>query len=394
MNASIDLTGSLDFLNLGEILQLLGSNSSSGVLRIKSKYSPEPGVIYIQRGNPIDAATGNQSGLEALFSLFGWTDGQFEFIRETIASQKRITKSRMEIILDGLRLLDEGKIKKLGPISFEQPGKRASGRSDGIPTLKGPLVDYTCVLDEEGFQEGDEIVREGNHGNWIWVILEGIAEITKESSRGPVRVLRISDGAFLGSIASLLSMDNVRSATVVALTNVQLGMLDSQFLASELANLSLEFRDLVKSLDERLRRVTHMAAEAYWPENQILGCIKNKRPIIKQGQPEQRLFTIRDGQAWVVRETDHGPVPLAQLQKGDYLGRIPFMDMGHEPYSASIYAASNLKVGLVDTEKIQAEHRSVSSTLKNIFDHLATSIAVTSVTASEFSKRNCSRSGT
>lgn len=393
MNASTDLTGKLDFLNLGEILQLLGSSSSSGVLRIKSKYAPDPGVVYIEKGNPIDATVGSQSGIEALFSLFGWIDGQFEFIRETVSPQKRITKSRMEIILDGLRLLDEGKIKKLGPISFEQPAKSDSLLSAGIPTLKGPLVDYTCVLDEEGFREGDEIVREGNHGNWIWVILEGVVEIVKESSRGPVKVLRVSEGAFLGSIASLLAMDNVRSATVVAATNVQLGMLDSQFLASELANLSPDFRDLIKSLDERLRRVTAMAAEAYWPGNQILELTKNKRPIIKQGQPEERLFIIRDGDAYVVRETENGLVPLAQLHKGDYLGRIPFLDLGHEPYSASVYATPNLKVGLADSEKIQTEHRSLSSTLKNIFDHLAASISVTSVAAVEFQKRSSSTPG-
>ena len=390
MNASTDLTGKLDFLNLGEILQLLGSSSSSGVLRIKSKYAPDPGVFYIEKGNPIDATAGGQSGTEALFSLFGWTDGQFEFVRESISSEKRITKSRMEIILDGLRLLDEGKIKKLGPVSFEQPAKSGALSADGVPTLKGPLVDYTCVLDEEGFREGDEIVHEGNHGNWIWVILEGVVEIVKESSRGPVKVLRVSEGAFLGSIAALLAMDNVRSATVSAVTNVQLGMLDSQFLASELANLSLDFRDLIKSLDERLRQVTTMAAEAYWPENQILELIKNKRPIIKQGQSEERLFCIRDGDAYVIRETENGPVPLAHLQKGDYLGRIPFLDLGNEPYSAAVYASPNLKVGLADSEKMQSGHRSLSSTLKNILDHLAATISVTSVTTVEFQKRSSS----
>jgi hypothetical protein len=43
--------------------------------------------------------------------------------------------------------------------------------------------------------------------------------------------------------------ENVRSTTVVASGNTQLGMLDSQLLASEFANLSPDFKSLIKSLD-------------------------------------------------------------------------------------------------------------------------------------------------
>ena len=35
--------------------------------------------------------------------------------KEDVSCEKAINKSRMEIILDGLRLLDEGKIEKIGP---------------------------------------------------------------------------------------------------------------------------------------------------------------------------------------------------------------------------------------------------------------------------------------
>ena len=115
MNNTVSLSGSLDFLNLGELLNLLGTNGSSGVLHVKSNYSSESGLVYLDKGNPINAVNGSLTGLDAVFSLFGWTDGQFEFVQEDVSCEKEITKSRMEIILDGLRLLDEGKIEKLGP---------------------------------------------------------------------------------------------------------------------------------------------------------------------------------------------------------------------------------------------------------------------------------------
>ena len=390
MGSGVAFAGNLNFLNLGEILQLLGTNGASGVLRIISKLTSEPGLVYIEKGNPINAANGSLTGLEAIYALFGWIDGQFEFIQEDVACEKIINKSRMEIILDGLRMLDEGKIEKLGAATAKPKPQESQAKSGHLPLIKGPLVDYSYVVDEEVFYNGDEIVREGNHGNWIWVILEGTAEIVKESPGGPVRILRIGDGAYLGSVASLVVGNNVRSATVIAVGNVQLGMLDSQQLNSELASLSSDFRDLIKSLDLRLRQVTDMTVEIYNKSDKLKNFIKGKKPVIKQGQNEDRLFRIREGEAFIARETDNGHVPLTCLHKGDFFGKIPFLDMGHEPHSASVFASPNLKLSAVDTQKIQEEHEKISSTLKYIFDHLAACISVTALVACEFQKKNVS----
>ena len=116
MAGSISFAGKLSFLNLGELMQLLGTTGGTGSLHITSLYASQPGVIYIQNGNPIDAVNGSKTGSDALFSLFGWIDGQFEFIQEDITCKKVITMSRMEIILDGLRLLGRGPDRGSGPV--------------------------------------------------------------------------------------------------------------------------------------------------------------------------------------------------------------------------------------------------------------------------------------
>jgi len=387
MNSGLAFAGNLLFLNLGELLQLLGTTAGTGTLRITSKYAPEPGLVYIEKGNPINAAIGSLTGLDAIYALFGWTDGQFEFIQEEISSEKIITKSRMELILDGLRLLDEGKTQKVGPADAQQPETGSETKSGTLPLIKGPLVDYSYVVDEEGFYDGDEIVREGNHGDWIWVILEGIVEIVKESPDGRVKMLRLGDGAFLGSVASLLAGNNVRSATITAVGNVQLGMLDSQQLSSELVNLSNDFKNLVKCLDQRLKHVTTMAFDIYHKNENVTNMIQNKKPVIKQGQKEDRIFKIVNGEALVARETDSGVLPLARLAKGDLFGHIPFLDMGHEPNSASVFSSPDLKLSAVDAENLQNENKNVSSTLRNILEHLATCISVTSLLACDYYKR-------
>lgn len=387
MPGNVAFAGNLSFLNLGELMQLLGTNGGTGTLYISSKYTSQQGLIYIENGNPIDAANGAKTGLDALFSLFGWIDGQFEFIQEDITCQKVITKSRMEIILDGMRLLDEGQVEVLGPATVESETEPTVAKSGSIPLIKGPLVDYSYVVDEEGFYDGDEIVQEGNHGNWIWVILEGVVEISRQTPRGTLKVLRIGDGAFLGSVTALLKGDNVRSATVTAIGNVHLGMLDSQLMTSEMANLSLDYREFVSCLDERMKQATNMAVDIYAEDKKIVDFAKGKKILIKQGQDEKRLFRVRSGQAYIARETDAGVVPIACLQKGDYFGHMPFLNLGHEPHSASVLASPDLKLISMDPQELQREHDKLSSTLKNILTHLSTCISVTTLIACDFYKK-------
>ena len=388
MSPNLDLAGRLSFLNLGELLQLIGSSGATGTLKIISDFTPAPGVIFIEKGNAVNASTATLSGLEALFGLFGWSEGWFEFSLGPVNCAKTINKGRMEIILDGLRLLDEGKIEKPGPAPgavIEAPGapiaKASPRRSDLPPLIKGPLVDYSYVVDEESFYDGDEIVREGAHGDWIWVILEGAAEIIKTTPGGPLRLLRVGNGAFLGSVVALLSGDNVRGTTVVASGNIQLGMLNSQQLTAEIASLPNEFKGLIKSLDNRLRFVTHIVAETHMCNGSFLKLIQDKKVALKEGQNEDRLFQIREGEVVVARSTESGSLPLAHLQKGDFFGNIPFLTLGHEPHAAAVFSSGDLKLAVVDTMVMGSAQQRLSPTLRHIIEHLAACISATTLVA-------------
>jgi CRP-like cAMP-binding protein len=218
--------------------------------------------------------------------------------------------------------------------------------------------------------------------------LEGVAEIVKSTPAGPLKIVRIGDGAFLGSVTALLKADNVRSATVTASGNVQLGMLNAQLITSELANLCMDYRELIRCLDSRLKQVTSMVIDIYCRDEKIPEFVKGKKTLIKQGQNEGRLFRIRSGEAYIVRETDQGPVPLLCLREGDFLGNIPFWDIGHEPYSASVFASQDLKLVAADLDGLRKEHKGLPSTLKNILAYQATCISVTSLIACDHYKKS------
>ena len=375
MRDSVVLAGSLNFLALGDIMQLLGANSSTGILRLISRYAADPGFIYFENGNPINAACGTTTGLEAVYELFGWSDGEFEFTKENILTQRVITKSRMGIILEGLKMVDDGQVKKVGPGSVSRK-QIATGSPDAIPIVKGPMVDYMYVADEEDFFDGEYIVEEGKHGSWIWVILEGVVEIVRETPEGPLPIVRLGDGSFIGSLASFLIQGHIRTATALAVGNVQLGVLDSQRLAQEFAQLTPEFRGFLISLDKRLKQLNERAIELRQKQLHKEGYIENKKPVIKQGSTEEDLYIIREGNSSIVRHDDVGQIPLVQLYKGDFFGNMPFLDLGHEPEFASVMANKDLKVRKVEIAKIQKEYNNLSTTFKNFIDNVSSCISV------------------
>ncbi|MBF0100398.1 MAG: cyclic nucleotide-binding domain-containing protein [Desulfobacterales bacterium] len=380
MDNRIDLGGNLSYISLGDLLQFLGSNGSTGELRIRSPYSAETGLLCLSKGNVVDANLGKIKGIDAIYQLFGWLSGQFEFVSDSIERVNVIKQSRMEIILNALRLLDDGAIPKLGPTT-STPAKSktaAQGGDSAFTDIIGPPIEYMYVVDEEEYSDGDIIVQQGSHGSWFWVILEGMVEIIKETSRGPVHLVRIKEGGFIGNTSTLLKEGIVRSATVRAVGNVQLGVVDSQRLAGEYNKLSPEFKTLIVSINKRLIEVTDKTVDIIHKVNNLKVDPKELKPFIKQGNNDTQLFEITKGAAFLFRKPKNtGPIYLANLSQGDYIGHIPFLDLGHEPHMASVLITKEFACTRRDASVIQKEYEALSTMFKNILNNSAACISVT-----------------
>jgi len=326
--------------------------------------------------------------MDALYALFGWIHGEFEFSLQTVKRDIKIKEGRMQIILNGLKMLDDGEIEKLGPFTLEKTTSNVNAVL-GIPQpiVKGPFIDYSYVLDEEEFSAGTDIVLEGGHGNWLWVILEGTVQITKETPDGKVNIVRIGDGSFVGSIASFLLGDYVRSATVLAVDRVLLGILDSHRLSIEFATLSPELRGILLSLDKRLKQVTDQTI-AYYSNENPLAQLEDLDTYINQGEKNDNVAMIKEGRAYVAGKTNSGEVLLANLYPGDFIGSVPFINMNHEPFSASIYCTKNLVAEEVNMDAVVNEFKKLTPTFNNIVDNIASSVAATSIMACEFFKKH------
>ncbi|NLD35653.1 MAG: cyclic nucleotide-binding domain-containing protein [Desulfatiglans sp.] len=366
MNNRIALSGSLNFVTLPEIFQILGSNNSTGVLKLTSKYTPHPGIIHFSKGNPINAVYGSLKGPKALYGMFGWQEGEYLFYEEDVSPlEVTITKGRMDIVLEALKLLDNEKIKKVGHSSSLAIHAGDKPDSSGMPVLKGPLTDYLYVEREDFYKKGQPIVREGKHGKWIWTVYEGVVRVTRDTPKGPLLLARLGEGCFIGTIRALLYGDYERNASVTAEADLRLCLLDVEPFYNEYSKLSPEFRRLLLSLDQRLRKLNIRAIEIFSEEKDDKEMLK----LVSTGKVFEAgdgLYRITEGTAVVDIKNPEGRDIMFSLEANDVIGNIPFVDFGHEPNSAIIIPSKGLKTEKMDPIEIQKEYDKLSRTFKNL----------------------------
>ena len=111
-------------------------------------------MICFNKGLITNAFCGDLQGIDAAYSLFGWTEGEFEFDVSRVEKDRVITQSLMEIIMEGSRMLDEGRIKELGAENQDIAKPFRPHLEEGVNFVPSPDVDYSYVVEEEVFSPG------------------------------------------------------------------------------------------------------------------------------------------------------------------------------------------------------------------------------------------------
>ena len=113
------------------------------------------------------------------------------------------------------------------------------------------------------YTNGEDIIKQGNVGDCLYVIQEGRVEVIDESSGTEIKVAELGDKEFFGEMG--LFEKDVRSCTVRAVGDTKVLTIDRQnFMATIQKDPSLAFR-LLESMSRRLRQTTRE-----------LGALKNK----------------------------------------------------------------------------------------------------------------------
>ena len=122
-------------------------------------------------------------------------------------------------------------------------------------------IDPFMILEEEEYQDGNVILREGTSTDWIYIVLEGQVRIQKSTPKGPVAITTIGEGQMVGEMAFLERGKVPRAASAVALGYVRLGVLDHDRLTKEYDSFSPLLRKLILTLVRRMRYITEIAAK-------------------------------------------------------------------------------------------------------------------------------------
>jgi CRP/FNR family cyclic AMP-dependent transcriptional regulator len=115
------------------------------------------------------------------------------------------------------------------------------------------------------YRDGEDIVRQGDSGNCMYVIQQGNAEVLLRKQDKMVRVAVLSEGEFFGEMA--LFDREVRSATVRAKGDVRVLTLEkTSFLRRIHEDPSLAFRMLEK-MSRRIRESNALLNKALGRRN-------------------------------------------------------------------------------------------------------------------------------
>jgi len=106
----------------------------------------------------------------------------------------------------------------------------------------------------EEFQDGQVIIQEGTHGDWIYVVEEGYVEISKKANGQQVVMAVLSKGEIFGELAFISGVP--RTATAKALGDTKVGVVDKDYFTREYNKLPADFRQIFNTVAMRLKKMT------------------------------------------------------------------------------------------------------------------------------------------
>jgi CRP-like cAMP-binding protein len=115
------------------------------------------------------------------------------------------------------------------------------------------------LASKENFEDGEMIFEEGSTENWIYVLLSGKVEISKNVGGKKVVIQTLQPDDVFGELVFL--GDVKRTATAQAVGETTVGIIEHEFLTEELNRLSPKFRYILLGIVRKLKRTTGLACK-------------------------------------------------------------------------------------------------------------------------------------
>ena len=118
---------------------------------------------------------------------------------------------------------------------------------------------YLNVVLEETYEDGEVIFKEGNSGDWVYVVLSGAVEVSKAVDGARFVLSILKSGEVFGELALIGAVK--RTATTRAIGRTTVGIIDKGFLDREFNKLSTDFRTVLVAMVDRFINTMDRARE-------------------------------------------------------------------------------------------------------------------------------------
>lgn len=210
-------------------------------------------------------------------------------------------------------------------------------------------LEMSEVLDamfERKVEEGEIVIKQGDDGDFFYVIERGTFEFYVTDDDGNERkVGTYTDSGSFGELALMYNMP--RSATAKAATSGSLWVMSRQTFRKIVLQRAYKKRrayeillskvDMLKSL-EQYERVN--LCDALIPKRYVKGEI-----IIKEGDEADGMYFLEEGTVKVTKSNENGNSgerEVSKLESGSYFGELALIT--HKPRAANVYADTDVKV--------------------------------------------------
>lgn len=188
------------------------------------------------------------------------------------------------------------------------------------------------------YNEGDVIIRKGDHGSMFYIIVRGNVQCTKAGNANSNDLI-FGEGDYFGERALLT--DEPRAANIIAIEEVECLVLDRESFdkhlgpLKELMDHNLGYRVLksVPLLSELNHEMYDELVDELEKEE-----FRSGETIIKEGEIGHKFFIIRDGSVDVMKKDPGAETQslVATLNGGQYFGEVALLE--DEPRGASVVA--------------------------------------------------------
>ena len=222
---------------------------------------------------------------------------------------------------------------------------------------------------------GEEIIKQGDGGNLLYVVDTGKLECFKTSNEEKLFLKYYVPGEAFGELALLYNCP--RAASITAIEDSKLWALDRESFNHIVKNAVCERRN---KFEEIINKIPLFSCVGYYEKVQLgdvleTASFEDGEYIVREGEWGDIFYIIESGNAIVTKTIYPGlpPVQVLSYKEGDYFGELALIK--GEPRAANVIAQGYLKCLTIDRHSFKRLLGSLEDILKSNSEQYKTFIS-------------------